>query len=74
MWRCSQYLNRYVGSSASLELILVDLKGGCYIKPILLASLADLVTVRQPVGGGSPKSGGVSGSGGDGSGDGSSGN
>ena len=73
----SQYLNRCVAASASeveeapgasapfsLEPILVELEGGRYNGPILPASLADLVTGRQPSGGSAPKGGGGSGGGG----------
>ena len=69
--RWSQYLNRCVAAldlelveapganvPFSLEPILVELEGGCYIGRILPASLSDIVTGRHPSGEGSPKSGG----------------
>ena len=71
LWWCRQYLNRFVAAlnsevveapwgsiPFSLEPILVNLKEGRYIGPILPVSLFDLVTGRRPSGGGDPKSGG----------------
>ena len=77
--RWSQYLNRCVTASDSevveapgcsspfsLKPIMVYLKGGGYIGPILPISLADLVAGRRSAGGGAPRSGGNDGNGGGG--------
>ena len=48
------------GDSApiSLKPILVDMEGGCYIRPILTTYLADLISGRRQVGGGATSGGG----------------
>ena len=66
--RWSQYLNRCMAALASeveeapganvpflLEPILVKLEGGCYIGPIIPASLANLSAGRQAADGSVPK-------------------
>ena len=45
----------------SLEPIPDKLEGGCYIGPIFLTSLADLVSGRRSAGGGTTRGGGSSG-------------